>query len=224
MNELYRTGQVGQTTMLANANLKSERATGYELGALANAGRYGSLRGSYFWTEVDDPITNLILSQSGSAITEQRENLGQIRSRGLAAEYEAHPLPILWLNGGYQFAIATVTQFMPQPSLVGTWTPEVPRNSGSASAQLRSPRWGSLGLFAYTSGREYDASGNLYELHSYTRFDVEASHDLRRGWNGYVSVQNLLDRTIQTALTPVLSVGTPQVLTVGVRKLLRTSH
>lgn len=222
LNELYRTGQVGQTTMLANPNLQSERATGYELGALAAAGRYGSLRGSYFWTEVNRPITNLVISTSGSSITEMRENLGQIRSRGISAEYDAHPLPILFLNAGYQYAKATVTQFEPDPSLVGTWTPEVPRNAFSGSVRLRSARWGSLGVYATSSGREYDASGNQYELSGYARFDVEASHDLRRGWSAYVSVQNLLDRSIQVARTPVLSLGTPQLLTVGLRR--QSSH
>jgi outer membrane receptor protein involved in Fe transport len=218
LNELYRTGQVGQTTMLANPNLKSERATGYEFGVLADAGRYGTLRTSYFWTEVNRPITNLIISQSGSSIVEMRENLGQIRSRGISAEYDAHPLPPLLITAGYQYAKATVTQFDPQPSLVGTWTPEVPRNTFSGALHLNSIRWGSLGFFAYTSGREYDASGNQYELSGYARFDVEASHQLRHGWSAYASVQNLLDRSIQVARTPVLSTGTPQLLIVGLRR------
>jgi outer membrane receptor protein involved in Fe transport len=218
LNELYRTGQVGQTTMLANPNLQSERATGYELGALLTANRYGTLRGSYFWTEVDRPITNLIISQSGSTIVEMRENLGQIRSRGISAEYDARPLPPLLITVGYQYAKATVTQFDPEPSLVGTWTPEVPRNTFSGSIQLHSPRWGSLNFFAYSSGREYDASGNQFELTSYSRFDVEASHQLRYGWSAYVSVQNLLDRTIEVGRTPVLTVGTPQLLIVGLRR------
>ena len=34
MNELYRTGQVGAQTTLANPNLRSERATGWEAGSV----------------------------------------------------------------------------------------------------------------------------------------------------------------------------------------------
>src|ERR1700722_15322966 len=49
MNELYRQGQVGQQITLANASLRSERATGFEVGALVDARRLGSVRGSYFW-------------------------------------------------------------------------------------------------------------------------------------------------------------------------------
>ena len=51
MNELYRQSQVGQQTTLANPSLRSERATGFEFGALANVRRFGSVRGSYFWTQ-----------------------------------------------------------------------------------------------------------------------------------------------------------------------------
>ena len=36
LNELYRTGQVGQQTTLANPALRSERATGWETGGLVN--------------------------------------------------------------------------------------------------------------------------------------------------------------------------------------------
>jgi outer membrane cobalamin receptor len=123
---------------------------------------------------------------------------------------------------GYQYAKATVTQFSPQPSLVGTWTPEVARNMFSGKVQLQSSRWGSLGLYATLSGREYDATGNTYELSGYARFDVEASHQIRGAWQAYASVQNLLDRSIQTARTPVLSLGTPQVAVFGIRRHLFT--
>ena len=53
MNKLYRQGQVGQQITLANPGLRAERATGFEFGALTGAGRFGSVRGSYFWTQVE---------------------------------------------------------------------------------------------------------------------------------------------------------------------------
>jgi outer membrane receptor protein involved in Fe transport len=95
----------------------------------------------------------------------------------------------------------------------------VPRNLFSAGAFLQNARWGALRLYVYSSGREYDDSENQFLLHSYTRFDAEASRTLRGSWQAYISGQNLFDRTIEVARTPVLSVGTPRTLTVGVRKL-----
>ncbi len=56
MNELYRTGQVGSQTTFANPSLLSERATGWEAGALLERSRLGSVRSSYFWTQVNRPI------------------------------------------------------------------------------------------------------------------------------------------------------------------------
>jgi outer membrane receptor protein involved in Fe transport len=220
LNELYRTGQVGQITMLANPNLVSERATGYEFGTLLSAGRFGSLRPSYFWTEINRPITNLMIAMSGSSITDMRENLGQIRSRGVSADYEAQPAAWIKFTSGYQYAKSTVTQFAPDPTLVGKWNQEVPRTLFSAGAALQQPRWGTLRLDLYSSGREYDDAENQFLLHSYTRFDAEAAHTFHRKWQAYVAGQNLFDRTIEVGRTPVLSVGTPRTLTVGVRKNL----
>ncbi len=62
MNELYRTGQVGAQVTNANAGLHSERATGFELGGLLSRFRLGSLRSSYFWTQVNGPIAAVALT------------------------------------------------------------------------------------------------------------------------------------------------------------------
>jgi len=219
-NELYRTGQVGDETTLPNPDLKSERATGFEFGALLSARRAGSLRASYFWTEVNRPITALLISQTSSSILEMRENLGQLRSRGVALEYQAAPVTWAQINAGYQYAKATVTAFAPDPTLVGLWIPEVPRNMFSGNVALDPHGWGTLNFLAYISGRQYDDSQNEYLLHSYSRFDVEYSHTLTHHWDAYVSVQNLLNRNIEVAKTPVLSLGTPQLLVVGIRRVV----
>jgi outer membrane receptor protein involved in Fe transport len=56
MNELYRTGQVGQETTQANAQLQSERATGWEIGATyASPANLIALSGTYFWIEINRP-------------------------------------------------------------------------------------------------------------------------------------------------------------------------
>ncbi len=126
-NELYRTGQVGQETTLPNAALRSERATGWEAGAVLSQ-HSTVLRVSYFWTQVNRPITALTLNVTPTQILDKRENLGQIESRGIAIDGESHPLVWLSVSGGYQFADATVIRFQPNPALVGKWIPQVARN------------------------------------------------------------------------------------------------
>ncbi len=224
-NELYRTGQVGQQTTLPNPALRSERATGWEIGmAGAPSGAQGAAwRASYFWTRVNRPITALTLSTTPTSATLMRENLGRIESRGVSLDGSVHPTVTLLaqtrltLEGGYQFAIATVTSYVQEPGIVGKWIPQVARNAGTLQANLVSPRLGLLSLQARASGRQFDDDQNLYELHSYVRFDVYASHAFGRRYEGFAAVENLLDRSIDAGRTPVRTLGTPQLARFGVR-------
>ena len=217
LNELYRNGQVGQISMLGNPLLRSERATGTEAGMLAHLRGFGSVRAGYFWTEVNRPITFIDLSRTASAIVEQRQNLGQIRSRGVSLDLEAHPYPWLAMSGGYQFAKATVTRFAQDPGLVGEWLPEVARNTGTAQLRASQSRLGTLNLIARVSGRDYDDVENTLLLHGYFRLDSYYERPLGAGFAVYGSAQNIFDRAIDAGRTPVLTLATPRVLTVGLR-------
>lgn len=217
MNELYRTGQVGQQITLANPELHSERATGFEAGALAGSGRWGSVRGSYFWTEINRPIAALTLSSTATSVTQMRENLGQLRSRGITVEWQLHPATWMELTGGYQLAVSTVTRFDPQTSLVGTWTPQVPRNTATAQARFARERWGTLLLDLRTSGRQFDSSGNTFKLRSFTALNAFAEHRLGHSVSVYASALNLFDRSIDAGRTPVLTLAQPRTVLAGIR-------
>ena len=217
LNELYRNSQVGQILMLDNPLLRSERATGWELGALAELGHLGTLRASYFWTEVNRPITYLDLTATATAITEQRENLGQIRSRGVSVDFTSDPVAWLQLSGGYQFADATVTRFAPDPALLGNWLPEVARNAGTLQARAFTRKLGTLNLVLRESGRVYDDTENTLLLHGYFRMDGYYEHNMTAHVAVYGSAQNLLDRDIDAGRTPVLTLGSPRVTTAGLR-------
>ena len=106
MNELYRTGQVGSEITLANPSLLSERATGFELGTQLNStGRIpGQYQATYFWTEINRPVSAVLVSQTATTITNMRENLGQIRSRGVELSATFHPARTLTASVGYQYA------------------------------------------------------------------------------------------------------------------------
>lgn len=217
-NELYRTGQVGQTTTLPNASLLSERATGWETGVVVSGhGAVPSLRASYFWTEVNRPITALTLKTTATAITAQRENLGQIRSRGVSVDAESHPLRWLTATAGYQFAKATVTQNSGNAALVGNWIPQVAHNAATAQLQVERPHIGLLRLEGRVSGHQFDDDANVQRLSGFFQMDGYASHSFPHGLDVYAEGQNLLDRTIQAGRTPVLTLGTPLVGTIGLR-------
>lgn len=216
-NELYRTGQVAQQITEPNANLRSERATGWESGAQIDLDRIGStVRASYFWTQVNRPITALTLSTTPTQEILQRANLGQIESRGLSVDYSMQER---WLavTGGYQYADATVTKFAQEPELIGKWIPQVARNMATAQVEVHERRWGLLSLQGRMSGRQYDDDVNQYLLHSYFRLDAYASRAIGEHVQLYAEGENLLDRAIEVGKTPLATLGTPRVARFGVR-------
>jgi outer membrane receptor protein involved in Fe transport len=215
-NELYRTGQVGQQLTLPNSNLRSERATGWETGLQADLRRLAStVRVSYFWTQVNRPITALTLSTTPTLTTLRRENLGQIESRGVSLDYALQPARWIALEGGYQYAIATVTKYAQEPQLVGNWIPQVARNMATAQLRLSQPRLGTLSLQERASGHQFDDDANQYLLHSYFRFDAYASRNVGRHLEIYGTGENLFDRSIEVGRTPILTLGTPRTARIG---------
>ena len=217
MNELYRTGQVGQLITLPNSGLLSERATGVEGGARwASRSDRLATQATYFWTGINRPVSAVLVSGT----TYRRENLGQIQSQGLELAAQTRLAPGLSLDFGYVYAHATVTAFSVQPRLVGLWIPEVPRHSTTAQLRYRPARPVTFTLAAREIGHAFDDSSNTYKLHGFFVADAYAEWSvprLKQRLTLYTSFQNLLNRDIETARTPTLTLGTPFTVQGGVR-------
>jgi outer membrane receptor protein involved in Fe transport len=209
-NELYRSTQVGSQLTLPNGTLLSERATGWESG-LATEWRWGTIRSSYFLTQVNRPITAVPINATKS----QRENLGQIESRGVSLDFTLAPRRWLALDGGYQYAHATVTQYNLETSLVGNWIPEVARNMATLNARAYRQRIGTLNLQGRLSGRQFDDAANTALLHGFFRLDTYASRDFGTRFQVFAAGENLLDRQIEVAKTPTTTLSMPRVARVG---------
>ncbi len=210
MNELYRTGQVGQETTQANAQLQSERATGWEIGATyAPISNALALSATYFWTEINRPVSAVLLSSTSTSILERRENLGQILSQGTELHLDLRPTHAISATLGYQYSHAVVTQFSAQPALVGNWIPDVPRQSFTAQLRAATPRLGSLTLAARAGGRAYDDSANTYVLNPFFSLDLAARHNFGSHWTATATINNLLNQRPDVARTPILTLGSP---------------
>jgi outer membrane receptor protein involved in Fe transport len=221
LNELYRTSQVGQQTTLANSSLLAERATGFEFGGNLTLGHLGTLRSTYFWTEVNRPISAVQLSQTATTQTLQRQNLGQIRSRGLMLEAQSEHWHGFDATFGYQLAVATVTAFNSnspeQNNLTGKWIPEVPRESVTATANYAAPHVANFHLIASYTGQEFDDAENQFLLHPEARFDLSADRSLSHGLSIFAGAQNLLNRSIDAGRTPILTLAAPRLVQAGLR-------
>jgi outer membrane receptor protein involved in Fe transport len=211
-NELYRTTQVGEQLTLPNFNLLSERATGWETG-VATEYHWGSIRSSYFVTEVNRPITAVTTDSTSTPILLLRENLGQIESRGLALDFELAPQRWLAVDGGYQYAHATVTKGTQD---LGNWIPEVARNLATLNVRATRAALGTVNLQGRESGRQYDDASNVYLLNGYFRLDAYGSHDFGRRFQLFAAGENLLNRQIESGKTPTTTLGMPRGARVGV--------
>ncbi len=210
-NELYRTTQVGNMLTKPNFNLLSERATGWETG-LASEWHWGTIRTSYFLTQVNRPIAALTINPTSSPILLMRENLGQIESRGVAVDFELAPQRWLSVDGGYQYAHATVSKGTQD---LGNWIPEVARNMASLNLRAFRPRFGTLSLQSRLSGRQYDDDANTYLLHGFFRLDAYASHDFGKRMQLFADGDNLFDRDIEVGKTPTTTLASPRTARIG---------
>jgi outer membrane receptor protein involved in Fe transport len=218
-SELYRSTQVGNKLTNPSGNLLSERATGWETG-VATQWNWGTVRTSYFLTEVNRPIVAVTTCATCSPILLTRENLGQIESRGVALDLELAPRSWFAVDGGYQYAHATVSKGSQD---LGNWIPEVARNMATLNLRAFKPALGTLSLQSRLSGRQYDDDANAFLLHGYFRLDAYASHNFGKRMELFAAGENLFDRQIEVSKTPTTTLATPRTARLGFLVRLGTS-
>lgn len=210
-SELYRSTQVGNKLTNPNGNLLSERATGWETG-LATQWNWGTVRSSYFLTQVNRPIVAVTENPASSPILLARENLGQIESRGVALDFELVPRSWLAVDGGYQYAHATVSKGSQD---LGNWIPEVARNMATLNLRAFKSALGTLSLQSRLSGHQYDDDANAFLLHGYFRLDAYGSHNIGKRIELFAAGENLFDRQIEVSKTPTTTLATPRTARFG---------
>ncbi|MGA9586314.1 MAG: TonB-dependent receptor [Terracidiphilus sp.] len=219
-SELYRSTQVGNKLTLPNPSLLSERATGWETG-VASQWRWGTIRTSYFDTQVNRPIVAVTTNPNSSPILLLRENLGQIESRGVGIDFELAPQRWLAVDGGYQYAHAVVSRGTQD---LGNWIPEVARNMGTLNVRAFRPRLGTLTLQGRLSGIQYDDDANQFLLHGFFRLDAYGSHEFGSHLEVFAAGENLLDRSIEVSKTPTTTLATPRVARAGLQLRLGAAN
>ncbi|HUR79539.1 MAG TPA: TonB-dependent receptor, partial [Thermoanaerobaculia bacterium] len=200
LNELHRGFRVGNVNTLPNPDLTSEILTGYELGA-----RFRNARVTLFDMHVDDVIANVTLSQTPTLITRQRQNLGGSRSRGaeLDAEWLVHRD---WrLSGSWLFVDAKVDDSDLRP-------PQVPRHQATAQAS-----WRNTTVQARWSAMQFDDDRNELPLRGYFVVDGFYSHPLHKSLDATLAIENIFDEDVEVSATPVITLGQPRAIRVGLR-------
>jgi outer membrane receptor protein involved in Fe transport len=217
LNELYRSFRVGNVVTLADESLRAERLTSGEAGLMYEPRRGASLRANAFWSDVTRAIANVTLSATPALITRQRRNLGRTRSRGFEAEGEVRPGARWTLSAGYLFADARVASFPADASLEGLRVPQVARRQLTFQARYTNPSLLTFGVQARASSSQFDDDQNLLRLRGYFSLDALASRRLARGLDAFVAAENLTGRRYDVGRTPVLTLGPPLFVRVGLR-------
>ncbi|MGH9901579.1 MAG: TonB-dependent receptor, partial [Pyrinomonadaceae bacterium] len=217
LNELYRSFRVGDVLTLANEELRAERLTGGEGGAIFRlfGGRVFA-RGTFFRMDVTRPVANVTQSVTPALITRQRQNLGRMRSRGVEVEAEARLGGRLSVAGGYLLAGATVIEFPADAALEGLRVPQVARHQFTFRAQYAAPARFNFGLQGRGSGDQFDDDRNLLPLGRYFTLDALVSRRLRRDLDVFAAAENLTGRRYTVGRTPVETLGPPLLVRAGV--------
>jgi outer membrane receptor protein involved in Fe transport len=218
LNELYRSFRVGNVQTLANAFLVAEHYAGAEGGLRATLlhGRL-SLHGNLFWGYVTDPVANVTLSTTPTLITRQRQNLGEDRSRGVQVGADWQITSRIALSADYQFLDSTVINFPANRSLEGNMIPLVPRNQCTFQGTWLAPARFFVGIQGRTASNEFDDDQNLLPLGSYFVLSATVSHPLPKGFNIFLAGENLGNEQYEIARTPVVNLGQPILVRIGLR-------
>ncbi|GAC1432551.1 MAG: TonB-dependent receptor [Terriglobales bacterium] len=221
LNELYRNFRVGNVLTNGNAFLNAERLTGAETGAKLTAwDQKLNIRGTFFWSDIVNPVENVTISSTAALITRQKQNLGRTRSRGVELDGAFHVSNAIQFSAGYEYTAATVVSYPGNPggiSLVGRDVPQVPRNVFTWQALYSSPSKFFASVQGRFIGRQFDDDQNQFPLNRFYTTDLELGQTLHRNIELFAAVENILDQRYQVARTPIINLGSPILFRVGLR-------
>ncbi len=226
LNELYRSFRVANILTLNNPFLNAERLTGAEAGMNVTAlERTLDLRGTFFWSDIVDPVQNVTTNPTSSPVLRQKENLGRIRSRGLELDGVVHVGRDVQLSAGDEFTAATVVNYTVPPgeiSLLGKNVAQVPRNVFTWEARYWNPSRIMLSVQGRFVGNQYDDDLNLYTLGRLYTMDLQIGRNVTRNLEVFAAAENILDERYNVANTPTASgslfnIGPPLLYRIGLR-------
>jgi len=218
LNELYRSFRVGNVLTLANEQLRAERLWGGEGGvSLTPSGGRLSLRGSVYWSQISRSVANVTVATTPDLITRVRRNLGSTRARGVELESDFRLAKNWSVSAGYLLADSTVLKFPGTPALEGLRIPQVARHNFTFQTQYTKPSLLTVALQGRAASSQFDDDLNLFHLPGYFTLDAFASRRLTKSADIFLAAENVFGRQYFTGRTPVVTLGPPRLLRIGVR-------
>jgi iron complex outermembrane receptor protein len=211
LNQLYKTWMSSSTLTIYNANpdLDPETVLGWDIGAEQALWKGAKIKATFFENYLSHMIYNV--TQPGTTTIDGKEyknkkytNVGGAETRGVELEVEQKVGENLRLFAGYTYTDSEITEYDPDPSLVGKQLTQAPRNMFFVGADAS---WGPASLFV--SGRyvgkrlnsddNSDTVNNVYGSYDpYFVVDMKAAYRVTDWATVSFSVNNLLDREYYT--------------------------
>jgi outer membrane receptor protein involved in Fe transport len=227
LNELYRSFRMANVLTLNNPFLNAERLTGAEAGVNVTAlDRKLDLRGTFYWSDIVDPVQNVTVDPTASPVLRQKQNVGRIRSRGVELDSVVHMGRNVQISAGYEFTDATVVNYTVPPgeiSLLGKQVAQVPRNGFTWEARYWNPSKLLLSVQGRFVGNQFDDDQNVYPLGRFYTMDFEIGRNVSRNLEIFAAAENFTDERYKIANTPVagggsvFNVGPPIMYRIGMR-------
>jgi outer membrane receptor protein involved in Fe transport len=226
LNELYRSFRLANVLTQNNPFLNAERLTGAEGGVNVSAfDRKLDLRGTFFWSDIVDPVENVTINPTSNPVLRQKQNLGRIRSRGVELDGVVHVSRDVQISAGYEFTDATVVNYtVPRGaiSLLGKNVAQVPRNVFTWEARYWNPSRIMVSVQGRFVGNQYDDDQNLYPLGRFYTMDFQIGRNVTRNLEVFAAAENILDQRYNVANTPttngtLFNIGPPILYRVGLR-------
>ena len=218
LNEFHRPFRVGNVNTEANPLLQPEQVRGFEGGIDLPL---GALRTSVtvFRQDLHDAVANVTLSRTPSLVSRQRRNLEAVRVDGVEAGLWWEPSRAWSFRVEAMFSDATVRKAASQVALEGRRLAQVPRFVGTAGASWRDPAFGTLEVRLRHTSTQYEDDENLLPLEPATGVDVQWSRSLARWLEGFLTVENATQASLQTGRTSdgLISLDAPRRFRLGVR-------
>jgi outer membrane receptor protein involved in Fe transport len=217
LNELYRGFRVGNVVTNPNDQLGPERLKGAEAGVDWRPRARLTARLTGFWNRLENAVSNVTVSSLPPLVTRRRENVGEIRARGVEAAVAFRWRRDWSLQGAYLWSDSQITRFPPTPSLESKLLPQVPKHRASASLSYSNPRVLTAFFSARFVGAQYDDDLNTFQLGNFAVLDFNVSKALHPSVRIYASAENVFDRRFAVAKTPIENIGAPRMLHAGVK-------
>ena len=194
LNQMYRTWVSGSTTYQSNPYLDPETVLSWDVGVEQKLWKGAKFKATYFENYLDKMIYTIT-----SGTDKLYSNIGAAESKGVELEAEQSFGKLLRLFINYTYNDNSITEYEPDPDLVGKRLQLAPRHMLNAGVDAS---YGPASLFStwryvskrYSTDNNTDKVNGVYGTHDpFMVWDIKTSYKLTDRATVSLSVNNVLD-------------------------------